>query len=298
MPARATPSPILEAALESGHDRLLRSLLDRPSSRAVHFDPVRRYLVWRRGGKERNLAGLEDWLSMTFTNGGSRSDERDDSRRPSSRRRGNSSRKAGISVHRQLEHWVNCQRDGACSCGLQARGQAYRGKRTWSPLTQRAWLALDRAGLVPLRAEVALACERAGRGTRLDLLCGKKAREQLVLVSLKTGLPPPGAGAQAPRLRPPFDALPDEPASLHHLQLFYERLLLDREHGTAVASAAILYLIPPPRPQAEAQHFWQRLDARLDAPGLQDRAYACLLSGTYEIPRARPSPSLSPSSDV
>jgi len=177
----------------------------------------------------------------------------------------------GARVHRQVEHWVNCQRDGTCTCAQQrVHGSPYRSIAAPHVLAQRALEALRSRHLVPVRAEIPLLCESAMRGTKLDLLCARDS-DSLVLVSLKTGTPKTALTGQ--RLRPPFQHLEDTETNVHMLQLLYEKLLLERDHGTPVADALVLYLLPG---KDGPGYHWRRLpDALLDRE-TQRLAYECL----------------------
>jgi hypothetical protein len=253
MPVRSISAPVLDPLRERVESRLASFYANRNSHR-VRFDKKRQVLLLVPG--DRVLSGIPEYCRLRFSK----------TQRRAANARTGSSVTLGKRVHRQVEHWVNCQRDDTCTCGLQRlAGSKYRRCTSWSAQCQEVWKALDERRLVPVRAELPLLCLLANRATKLDLLCCRRVSshdvqdDSFVLVSLKTGAQ--ACQVSGEPMREPFGELADTETNVHMLQLLYEKLLLERDHETPISDALLLNVFKGSAAKSPG-HYWQRLPGR------------------------------------
>lgn len=221
------------------------SLLAHPRHRQVRFDEKSHQFIYSAPagelstgapGVSLSLPGMTGWLRSAFFPAGA-------ALHVPGVKRASEGRRGGTRVHRQLQHWINCQELGHCECGQQ-RGKSasrYKTPKRWSPLVLQAIETMKRENLVPRRAELAVVSPSARRGTKLDLVCDTRTGGT-ALLSIKTGYLSSESYHVKGTLRPPFQEIYATEKTLNDLQLFYEFLLLDREYQCRVERAATLYL--------------------------------------------------------
>jgi hypothetical protein len=251
-------------------DTKLERLLEHPRTARLSLSPLDgggeegrenhyhgRTFVYRTcegGGQDIRLQGLTNRLRQRFY---------PDYRAPQKKHGHGSSTAAGSAVHRQLEHLVNCKREGTCHCGLQKvtkknPTRTYQEPPRKSERTEVALRVLASHGLEPVASEVPLAHLRSRLGTSVDLLCLVKPLPSVlpkveppspqeppatVLVSLKTGYAKGyNVCRKQQRLGTPLDDVPSTPRNHHQLQVMCEGLLMEREYGAAPDASFVLYL--------------------------------------------------------
>ena len=155
---------------------------------------------------------------------------------------GNSSTALGIRVHREMEHWVNGAPEETTkkrSSSSTSSTKAPRKKKL-HPFTVQFQRALAKLGLQPTAAEVPLLSYRGHFLTRSDLICRRFDRDELVVVSLKTGY---NRGYSMAGKRKPCLGIhrPNCFKTHHQIQLGLEVASIEEDYGIKVAGAYVIY---------------------------------------------------------
>src|SRR3972149_9513522 len=113
----------------------------------------------------------------------------------------------GTRIHRQLYHYIECNRDGKCHCTVKHRGYHISVRNAVKHLLEN--------DLKPVAAEVPVLCKTGGLGTALDMVCEWGGRGHAV-ISVKTG----GCNEwkDGDFFKPPLDNIPLTPRNINQLQ--------------------------------------------------------------------------------
>jgi hypothetical protein len=138
-------------------------------------------------------------------------------------KKGNSSTKTGIYVHRQVEHIVK---------GIPLKKRRHK-------FTVQVFDKLKEMGLVPTASEVNVLSLKGGFLTKSDLICRYANKDALVVVSLKTGYNQAYSRAQN---KCKWIQQPNCYKTHHQLQLALEVACIELEYGLKVDDAFVLYV--------------------------------------------------------
>jgi len=136
--------------------------------------------------------------------------------------RGNSSKKIGIRVHEEVEKW--------------AKGKTIKRPHRF---TKQIVKQLKSLNLVPKEPEVHLLSSRGAFLTRSDLVCSHKGKNDVVVVSLKTGSNLGYTRAQG--FLKGLGCIKNSVKNHHQLQLASEVACLEQEYDIPVSSAFVIY---------------------------------------------------------
>lgn len=236
------------------------------------------YTDVERGGKKMYLKGLLPRLKKKFYEDNIyMKPERETGWTWKEKKKGGcSSKELGITVHRHIQHMIECKREDKCTCGVQRITKTHVGRK-WRPVRPHRFAKeilsiLEDHELTPLCCEFMIVSPTAQFFTKIDLLCERKkkvkkivatgnietteptvSRQQrqrdngyietteLVNVSIKTG----GAYGKASKLdhmMHPLQHVLRTPKNKNQLQLIAECMAVEREYGVKIDSAYILYL--------------------------------------------------------
>lgn len=150
---------------------------------------------------------------------------------------GGSSKEDGIELDRICEALIN---EGQ----LEVLTDQHRQRLPTKVL--RFFDKLKHMHIEPFRAEVNVVSHSMKAGARIDVLARRfvgSQSEKLVLVERKSGYryANQAHSTTAEKMNAPLDTIPNTPVNRHHIQLFAQKQILEKEYGIKVDEAYLIY---------------------------------------------------------